>query len=296
MTSELELGGAGTALVTPFRADGEVDLEAFRALVQRQVAAGISLLVPCGTTGESATLSDDEREVLVRVCVAEARGGARVVAGTGSNDTRAAVASARAAAEWGADAVLSLAPPYNKPPQDALVAHFTAVAEGAGVPVVVYNVPGRTGCNLTARTTLELAHVPGIAAVKEASADMAQCLRILRDRPRGFSFLSGEDALTLPFLALGAEGCISVVGNEAPRDLASLVAAARAGSTVVARALHERLLPLMEANFVESNPIPVKAALALRGVIANELRLPLVEMDASALARLEAALRREELL
>jgi len=290
MTTELELRGAGTALVTPFTASGDIDLAAFRALVRRQVEAGVRLLVPCGTTGESATLSPGEKERLVRACVEEADGRATVIPGTGSNDTRLAVETAKAAASWGADAVLSLAPPYNKPPQDALVAHFTAVAEQAGVPVVVYNVPSRVGCNLSAATTLELAAVPGIAAVKEASADMSQCMEILRDKPDGFSFLSGEDSLTLPFLALGGDGVISVIGNEAPGQLARLCDAALAGRFGEAREVHERLLPLMEANFVESNPIPVKAALASMGLIENHLRAPLRPLAAGLADRLESAL------
>ena len=290
MTTDLELRGAGTALVTPFDAAGDVDLNAFRALVRRQVEAGVRLLVPCGTTGESATLSPREKERLVRACVEEAEGKAKVIPGTGSNDTRIAVETARAAASWGADAVLSLAPPYNKPPQDALVAHFRAVAEDAGVPVVVYNVPSRVGCNLTASTTLELAAVPGIAAVKEASADMSQCMEILRDKPEGFYFLSGEDSLTYPFLSLGGDGVISVIGNEAPGQLARLCDAALAGRFEEARELHARLLSLMEANFLESNPIPVKAALAAMGLIDNRLRAPLRPLATGLSDRLESAL------
>jgi len=292
MPTPLSLRGAGTALVTPFTRDGEVDLATFRALVRRQVEADIRMLVPCGTTGESATLSSAEKEHLVRACVEESRGRAIVVAGTGGSDTRVAVDTARKAASWGADAVLSLAPPYNKPPQDALVAHFRAVAEGCGVPVVVYNVPGRTGCNLTAATTLELAHLPGIGAVKEASANMSQCMEILRDKPAGFSFLSGEDALTWPFMAMGGDGVISVVGNEAPAALAQLCDAALAGHHEEARALHFRLLALMETNFVESNPIPVKAALARLGLVENVLRAPLRPLRAELLPKLEAALLR----
>lgn len=290
MTTELALRGAGTALVTPFNSAGEVDLAVFRALVRRQVQAGVRLLVPCGTTGESATLSPMDKERLVRACVEEAAGRALVIPGTGSNDTRVAVETAKAAASWGADAVLSLAPPYNKPPQDALVAHFTAVAEHAGVPVVVYNVPGRVGCNLSAATTLELAEVPGIAAVKEASADMSQCMEILRSKPEGFFFLSGEDSLTFPFLALGGDGVISVIGNEAPGQLARLCGAALEGRLDEARELHERLLPLMETNFIESNPIPVKAALTAMGLIENHLRAPLRPLAPGLSDRLESAL------
>jgi 4-hydroxy-tetrahydrodipicolinate synthase len=291
MTTELELRGAGTALVTPFNSAGEIDLVAYRALVRRQVEAGVRMIVPCGTTGESATLSPKEKEQLVRACVEEVAGRAFVIPGTGGNDTRVAVETAKAAASWGADAVLSLAPPYNKPPQDALVAHFTAVAENAGVPVVVYNVPGRVGCNLAAATTLELAEVPGIAAVKEASADMSQCMEILRNKPEGFFFLSGEDALTFAFLALGGDGVISVIGNEAPGQLARLCVSALEGRYDEARELHARLLPLMETNFIESNPIPVKAALTAMGLIENHLRAPLRPLAPGLSDRLETGLR-----
>ena len=291
MSSGTRLRGAGTALVTPFRSTGELDLPRFRSLVRRQVEAGIAMLVPCGTTGESATLSAEEKEHLVRACVEEAGGRALVIAGTGGSDTRVAVDTAKAAASWGADAVLSLAPPYNKPPQDALVAHFRAVAESAGVPVVVYNVPARVGCNLSAETTLELAELPGIAAVKEASANMAQAMEILRCKPEGFSFLSGEDALTWPFMVMGAEGLISVVGNEVPAELTRLCECASAGRIEEAKALHFRLLPLMDANFLESNPIPVKAALAAMGLLENVLRPPLRPLASAFLPRLESALR-----
>lgn len=275
MTSKLQLSGAGTALITPFTHAGDIDEKAFRALVRRQVEAGIRILVPCGTTGESATLSPAEKERLVRMTIEEARGRAHVVAGTGSNDTRQAVEQARAVREWGADAALSLAPPYNKPPQDALVDHFTAVAEGAGIPVVVYNVPGRVGCNLEAATTLALAKVPGIAGVKEAAANMSQAMEILRAAPAGFAFLSGEDALTYPFLAMGGHGVISVVGNEAPGLLSRMVDGALAGKWDDAKSLHFKLLPLMEANFCESNPIPVKYAMSELGLCENVLRRPL---------------------
>lgn len=275
MTSTLRLGGAGTALITPFTQAGDIDERAFRALVRRQVEAGVRILVPCGTTGESATLSWEEKERLVRATVEEAKGRARVVAGTGSNDTRQAVEQARAVREWGADAALSLAPPYNKPPQDALVEHFTAVAEGSGIPVVVYNVPGRVGCNLEAATTLTLARVPGIAGVKEAAANMSQAMEILRLMPENFAFLSGEDALTYPFLAMGGHGAISVVGNEIPGLLSRKIDAALSGKWDEARRIHFRMLPIMEANFCESNPIPVKFAMSELGLCENVLRRPL---------------------
>lgn len=292
----VSLSGSGTALITPFRADGSLDEKAFRALVRRQVEAGTSILVPCGTTGESATLSREERERVVRATVEEAGGRATVLAGTGSNDTRVAASMAREAASWGAHAVLSLAPPYNKPPQDALVEHFRAVAEEAGVPVIVYNVPGRVGVNIEASTQVELARVPGIAGVKEASGNLAQQMLVLRNRPAGFSVLSGDDSFTLALLALGGDGVISVVGNEAPGPLAQLVAHGRAGRFDQARRLHERLLPLMDLNFCESNPIPVKAAMSMMGLCENVLRRPLRPLAPAKRPALEACLRELELL
>ena len=290
MSSTVTLRGAGTALVTPFRPDGSIDEPCFRRLVARQVEAGIRLLIPCGTTGESATLSFEERERLVKAALAECGSTALVVAGTGSNDTRQAVEQAKRAADWGAHAVLSLAPPYNKPPQDALIDHFSAVAEGAGVPVIVYNVPGRVGVNVEAATILTLAEVPGIAAVKEASGNMTQCMTILREKPEGFTFLSGEDSLTLAFLAMGGDGLISVIGNEAPADITRLVAHGLAGRFAEAREIHERLLPLMDANFCESNPIPVKHAMAVMGLCENVLRRPLRPLAAGRHAVLESTL------
>lgn len=275
MTSTLRFVGAGTALVTPFTVSGEIDLPCFRALVHRQVDSGVRMLVPCGTTGESASLSRKEKELLVRACVEEVAGRAIVIAGAGGSDTRSTVSTVKDAARWGADAVLCLAPPCIKPPQDALVHHYRRVAEEAGVPVVIYNVPGRTGCNLDAETTLELAELDGIAAVKEASADMAQCMQILRHSPDGFSLLSGEDSLTWPLMAMGAAGVISVIGNEVPHQIVNLCTAALEGRQCDARELHFRLLPLMDANFVESNPIPVKAALSSMGLIGNHFRAPL---------------------
>ena len=295
MTSTLRLTGAGTALITPFTPAGEVDETAFRAICRRQVAAGVRILVPCGTTGESATLAPAEKERLVRIAVEEARGKAHVVAGTGSNDTRVAVEQAQQVREWGADAALSLAPPYNKPPQDALIEHFTTVAEGAGLPVVVYNVPGRVGVNLEAATTLALALTPGIAGVKEAAANMTQAMAILRDMPENFAFLSGEDALTYPFLMMGAHGIISVVGNEAPALLARMVDAGLSGRHDEARRVHFQLLPLMEANFCESNPIPAKYACWRLGLCENVLRKPLRPLVESKRAMMDGLLRDLEL-
>lgn len=291
MTSQLRLRGTGTALITPFTREGALDERAFREHCKRQVAQGIRILVPCGTTGESATLSVAEKERLVRIAVEEAKGRAHVVAGTGSNDTRVAIDQARQVKEWGADAALSLAPPYNKPPQDALVEHFTSVTEGAGIPVVVYNVPGRVGVNVEASTALQLARTPGIAGIKEAAANMTQAMAILRDMPEDFAFLSGEDALTYPFLALGGHGVISVVGNEAPAKFSAMVEAGLAGRHDEARRLHYELLPLMEANFCESNPIPAKYACWRLGFCENVLRKPLRPLAASKHALMDGLIR-----
>ena len=283
MTMSIEwMQGCGTALVTPFAPDGAVDEQRMRALVERQIAGGIRLLVPCGTTGESATLTDEEQGRVIAATVAVAHGrGARVIAGTGGNATAGTVERARRAKTAGADAVLVVAPYYNKPTQAGLSAHFRAVAEGVpGLPVVLYNVPGRTGSNIDATTVLALARdLDNIVAVKEASGNLAQIMAILRDRPTGFRVLSGDDAITLPLIAVGAEGIISVVSNEVPDLMSRLTTLALQGEWDAARALHFRLLPLMDANFLESNPGPVKAAMALMGLLEERFRLPLVPVQ-----------------
>src|SRR2546421_7029087 len=253
------LRGCGTALVTPFTAAGVVDEKRCRALVERQIAAGVRLLVPCGTTGEAATLTAPEQGRLIALTVETARGRAKVLAGAGGTAPAATMARARAARAAGADALLLVAPYYNKPTQPGLAAHFRAVAQAAGdTPVVLYNVPGRTASNVAAATTLALAReVENIVGVKEASGDLAQIMAILRDRPAGFRVLSGDDAVTLPLIALGADGIVSVVANETPDLMANMTQSAPRGEGETARELHYRLLPLMEANFLESNPGPV---------------------------------------
>jgi 4-hydroxy-tetrahydrodipicolinate synthase len=299
MTLRLEwLRGCGTALVTPFTAKGEVDEEGFRALLERQIAGGVRLLVPCGTTGEGATLDPREHERLIALTADVARRRARVVAGVGSNATAVTIERARAARDAGADAILVVAPYYNKPTQAGLLAHFRAVAEAVeDLPVVLYNVPGRTASNITAATTLALAgERTNIVGTKEASADLAQIMAILRDRPPNFCVLSGDDAMTLPLIALGAEGVVSVVSNEVPDAMARLTDFALSGEWAAARALHYRLLPLMEANFIESNPGPVKAALAALGLLEEHLRLPLVPVQEPTRARVRAALAQLGLL
>lgn len=286
------LQGCATALVTPFTATGSVDEERMRALLERQIAGGVRVLVPCGTTGEGATLTDVEQQLVTQITIDVAEGQARVIAGVGSNSTAVTVDRARAAKGAGADAVLVVAPYYNKPTQAGLVAHFSAVAEAvSGLPVVMYNVPGRTASNISAATTLQLAReIPNIAGIKEASGDFAQMMAILRDRPAGFRVLSGDDAVTLPLIALGADGIISVVSNEVPDRMAQLTESALAGDWNAARALHYRLLPLMEANFIESNPGPVKAAMALMGLLEEQFRLPLVPVEEKTRARLREVL------
>ncbi|MDO8665911.1 MAG: 4-hydroxy-tetrahydrodipicolinate synthase [Gemmatimonadales bacterium] len=293
MTMRVEwLQGCATALVTPFTATGSVDEERMRALLERQIAGGVRVLVPCGTTGEGATLTDVEQQLVIQITINVAEGRARVIAGVGSNSTAVTVDRARAAKGAGADAVLVVAPYYNKPTQAGLVAHFSAVAAAVqGLPVVMYNVPGRTASNISAATTLQLAgKVPNITGVKEASGDFSQVMAILRDRPEGFRVLSGDDAVTLPLIALGADGIVSVVSNEVPDLMAQLTESALAGNWNAARTLHYRLLPLMEANFIESNPGPVKAAMAMMGLLQEQFRLPLVPVQEQTRARLREVL------
>src|SRR6201986_2765211 len=270
--------GCATALVTPFSSDGGVDVERMRALVGRQIDEGVRLLVPCGTTGESGTMPAEEREQVIRATIETAKGRARVIAGTGSNNTAHAVEQSREAVGWGADAVLVVAPYYNKPTQEGLYQHFRAGAESVPeTPVVLYNVAGRRSSNVSAETALRLARdFENVVAVKEASGNLAQIMEILRGRPEGFLVLSGDDAMTFAMIALGADGLVSVASNEAPRLMSEMVEAALAGRWDDARAAHYRLLPLMDVNFIESSPGPVKAAMALMGLLEENLRLPAV--------------------
>lgn len=275
------LFGCGTAIVTPFKRDGSIDEKALRDLVEWQIAEGVHFLVPCGSTGEAQTMSVEEQQTVVRITVEVVDGRVPIVAGAGSNDTRRAIEQSIAMKEAGATHLLHVSPAYNKPPQRGIVQHFRKIAESVDLPIVVYNVPGRTGSNMTAATTLELAQVDNIVAVKEASGDLGQIERILRDRPPGFGVLSGDDSLTLPLMVMGGDGVISVVSNVTPRVMATLVQAAAAGDYETARAMHELIGPWMEAAFIESNPIPVKAALAMARRIENVLRLPLVPLAES---------------
>jgi 4-hydroxy-tetrahydrodipicolinate synthase len=285
------LTGCGTALVTPMTAGGAVDLPRLEALVRWQIDSGVQFLVPCGTTGEAVTLSLAERVEIVRLVVRIAAGRVPGVAGASANNTAVGVEEARAIAAAGADYLLSATPYYNKPTPEGVVRHFGALADAGGKPLILYNVPGRTGLNMGAATTLRLAQRPEIAGVKEASGDLDQIMTVLRDRPPGFTLLAGDDAVALALLALGGDGVISVVANEVPGAMTRLVAAARAGDLDEARRLHYRLLNLMRVNFIESNPIPVKAALEAMGRIEGALRLPLVPLSAVHGPALLAALR-----
>jgi 4-hydroxy-tetrahydrodipicolinate synthase len=285
------LQGCGTALVTPFTEGGDLDLVALRGLVEWQIAEGIDFLVACGSTGEAQTLSDEERERVVAAVVKTAGGRVPVMAGATSNDTARAVEETERMCRVGADYILSATPYYNKPTQEGLYRHFSAVADAATKPVCLYNVPGRTAVNLSADTALRLAAHPSVMGVKEASGDLQQIMRILRGRPEKFAVLSGDDWLTLSVISAGGDGLISVVSNEVPAAMTGLVHLLLADNLEKARAWHYRLLPLMDANFLETNPAPVKAALHCMGRIANMLRLPLVPVSEATTAALREALR-----
>lgn len=287
--------GCATALVTPFRKDGSIDEECFQRLVERQIKGGVKLLVPCGTTGESATITEAERLNVIRLAVEVAhRREAKVIAGTGSNSTSATIEFTRKAREAGADAALIVAPYYNKPTQAGLFAHFSEIAKSVSdLPIMLYNVPGRTASNISAETTLRLAAAhPNIVATKEASGDLSQVMAILAGRPKGFKVFSGDDATTLPLIALGADGLVSVIANEMPRETSRMVEKALDGAWTAARKLHFQLLPLMEANFIESSPAPCKFVMKEMGLLEENLRLPLVPVTKETRERLNAAMRK----
>lgn len=289
MTMKIDwMRGCATALVTPFKNDGAIDEDRLRALVERQIAGGVRLLVPCGTTGESATMTEAEDQRVIAITVEVSGGRARVIAGTGSNSTAAAIEYCLHARDLGADAMLQVAPWYNKPTQEGLYAHFHAIAEAIPeTPIMLYNVPGRTSSNIAPQTVLRLAReCENIVAVKEASGSLQQIMEILRERPEGFSVLSGDDAVTLPLIALGAEGIVSVASNEIPDLMSQMTELALDGNWTKARELHYRLLPLMEVNFIESSPGPVKAAMAMMGLLDENFRLPLVPVQEKSRTRI----------
>ena len=278
--------GVGTALVTPFTQSGELDEAAVRRLARRQIEQGVHFLVPCGTTGESPTLSEEERTRVVEIVVDEARGKVPVLAGAGGYDTREVIHAARLMERAGANGLLSVTPYYNKPTPDGLFQHYKAIAESTLLPIVVYNVPGRTGCNVDVATLVKLAAISNIIGVKEASGNMQQACEYLRAVPADFIVLSGEDAITVPMMAIGGRGVICVVSNEMPREVAQMVEAAERGDFAAAREMHQSLLPLMLVNFCESNPIPVKTAMAAMGLIEERFRLPMVPPRAESRAKI----------
>lgn len=289
--------GLGTALITPFRDDGSLDEKTFERLVDHQIDEGVDLLVPCGTTGENPALTQEEMLRVIELTVKRANGRVPVVAGAGSNSTTTGVALAAAAVDLGADAILTITPYYNKPTPDGLLKHFGAQAEAvekrnSGFPMILYNVPGRTGLNMSAETTLRIAReIPNVVAVKEASANMEQILAILRQRQEGFLVLSGDDAWTLPLIAAGADGVISVASNEVPRLMKQLVQAALDGDLATSRAVHNRLLPLLVGNFIESNPGPAKAAMKMMGLLESDtLRAPLAPLTESSMKKMREIL------
>lgn len=274
----MTLHGCGTALVTPFNADGSIDESALRALVRWQLASGMHMLVPCGSTGEAVTLSAAEHRRVVEITVEEVNGRVPVIAGAGSNDTQKAIDTSREMHAIGATHLLHVTPMYNKPPQRALLAHFRAIADACPLPIMLYNVPGRTAVNMDAATTLELARDPRFVAVKEASGNLAQIATIIRERPAGFGVFSGDDGFTLAVMAHGGDGIISVVSNVVPVLMVQLTEACARGDLATARQVEQRLAPIIDACFVESNPIPAKAMLAMMGRLQDRLRLPLVPL------------------
>ncbi|HKW55999.1 MAG TPA: 4-hydroxy-tetrahydrodipicolinate synthase [Candidatus Acidoferrum sp.] len=288
--------GTGTALVTPFRRDGSLDEATLRALVKRQIDAGIDFLVPCGTTGESPTLTREEHLRVVEITVEEANGRVPVLAGAGGYNTAEVIELAREIARIGADGILSVTPYYNKPTQEGLFQHYRAIAEATPLPMIVYSVQGRAGVNVEPATVKRLAAVENVIGIKEASGNVGQMGAILNAVPEDFLVLSGDDALTLPLIALGGRGVVSVVSNEIPGEMAQLTRLALAGDFERARRIHRRIHALMEINFVESNPIPVKAAMAQMGLLEAVWRLPLVAPNAQNEARIRGVLEALELV
>ena len=282
--------GCGTALVTPFRADQSLDEAAIRRLVRRQIDAGINFLVPCGTTGESPTLTRAEHLRVVQIAIEEAKGHVPVLGGAGGYNTREVIELARELELMGVDGILSVTPYYNKPTQEGLYQHYKSIAAAIRIPIIIYSVQGRTGVNVEPSTLARLAAIPNIVGVKEASGNIAQMASVIHQVPPDFIVLSGDDAITLPLIALGGRGIISVASNEIPAEMAQLAQLCLAGNFAAAREVQRRYLPLMEVNFIESNPIPVKAAMALMGLLEPVYRLPMVPPKEEHLARIERVL------
>jgi 4-hydroxy-tetrahydrodipicolinate synthase len=295
MATKVEwMSGCATALVTPFHRDGSIDDECFRSLVGRQIKNGINLLVPCGTTGESVTMDEAERLRVIRITVEVAKGTkAKVIAGTGSNNTAATIDFTRKAREAGADAALVVVPYYIKPTQEGLFAHFSEIAKSVkGFPIMLYNVPSRTSSNISAETTLRLAEKhENIVATKEASGNLSQVMEIIKNRPKNFKVFSGDDATALPLISLGADGLVSVCANEIPKETLRMVEKALDGAHTASRKIHYQILPLMEANFIESSPAPCKFVMKEMGLLEENLRLPLVPVAQETRAMLKAVIK-----
>ena len=294
MTMRIDwMRGCGTALVTPFHKDGSIDDECFKTLVERQIKNGVKILIPCGTTGESVTMDEDERLHIIKMTVEVAYKKAKVIAGTGSNNTAATIDFTRKARELGADAALVVAPYYNKPTQEGLFAHFSEIAKSVKkFPLMLYNVPGRTCSNISSETTLRLAEAfENIAATKEASGNFSQIMEILAKRPKNFKVFSGDDATTLPLISVGADGLVSVCSNEIPNETSKMVEKALSGAWTSARKIHFKILPLMEANFTEASPAPCKFVMKEMNLLEENLRLPLVPVTERTRRKLREILK-----
>ena len=294
MTMKIDwMRGCATALVTPFHKDGSIDDDCFKSLVERQIKNGVKLLIPCGTTGESVTMSEEEKLHVIKMTVEVAHNKAKVIAGTGSNNTAATIEFTRKVRELGADAALVVAPYYNKPTQEGLFAHFSEIAKSVKrFPIMIYNVPGRTASNISAETQLRLAEkCENIAATKEASGNFSQIMEILRGRPKFFKVFSGDDAVTLSLIAVGADGLVSVVSNELPKETSRMVENALKGAWTSARKTHFEILPLMEANFIESSPAPCKFVMKEMNLLEENLRLPLVPITEPTRKKLREILK-----
>ena len=295
MTIKLDwMRGCATALVTPFRKDGSIDDDCFKKLVERQIKNGVKIVIPCGTTGESATMSHDEDLHVISMAIEVARKNkGKVIAGTGSNNTASAIEYTRKARELGADGALVVAPYYNKPTQEGMFAHFSEIAKSVKkFPIMLYNVPGRTSSNLSAATTLRLAEAhENIVAIKEASGNFSQIMEILANRPKHFAVFSGDDATTLPLIAVGADGLVSVCANEIPDLTSKMVEKALDGAWTAARKIHYKILPLMEANFIEASPAPCKFVMKEMGLLEENLRLPLVPITEPTQMKLKEILK-----
>ena len=291
MSEKTLFRGAMTALVTPFDRSGRVHEEHLKRIIDFQIEGGMDAIVPCGTTGEASTLDYEEHFRVCELTVQHVKKRAKVIIGGGSNNTHRAIQLTQFAQEIGADGVLSVGPYYNKPTQEGHYQHFKAIAESAEVPIVIYNIPGRTGVNIEPDTLLRLAEIPNIVGVKEASGNLDQMMVILRDRPKNFSVLSGDDSFSLPLISVGGDGCISVLANEMPAEFSRMIHAALDNDWQQARSIHYHTYALMRANFVETNPVPVKAAMAMMGLIEEVYRLPLVPMQPKNREKLQSILQ-----